>query len=245
MPRGFAQIEQAAQKIKEKGGGDFDPILFLKLPNDGDTAVVRFLEQGDEVYGYWYHDFTNIDPQTGWKTKIPCLDQEDEGWPCPGCREDLPRKFEGLINIIWRNAPVFKRDSDGKAVKEDGALIIEKTEDQIAVWRGGIRLFNKVLKRKDHAFKGLSTRDFEVVREGTGLDTTYSVEPSDPDAGASDISEDDAKLAADKYDLEKVAKFVDEEEFNNIIALKMNGYGSDNDTSDIKEFLNDSPYRSE
>lgn len=243
MPKGFAQIEAAAQKIKEKGGGDFDPILFLKLPNDGDTAVVRFLEQGDEVYGYWYHDFTNIDPQTGWRTKIPCLDQDDEGVPCPGCREDLPRKFEGLINIIWRNAPKFKRDSDGKVVRDNNdKVIIDGTEDQVAVWRGGIRLFSKVLKRKDHAFKGLSTRDFEVVREGTGLDTTYSVEPSDPDVGASDISEEDAALAADKYDLEKVARFVDADEFDNIIATKMNGHGAD-DTDDIREFLNDSPYR--
>lgn len=245
MPRGFTQIAKVAEKIKEKS--EFEdygpPVLFLKLPDDQDTAQVRFLEQGEEVYGYWYHDFSNIDG-SGWKTKVPCLDQDDQNVPCPGCREDLPRKFEGFINLIWRNAPKYKRDAEGRRVKENDSYIVEGHEDQVAVWRCGIKLFNKVLKRKDHAYKGLGTRDFEITREGTGLQTTYAVEPVDPDGGPSPLSDADKKLAANKYDLEQLARFVDEAKFDEIIASKLNG-GSADDTDDIKDFLSSSPYGEE
>lgn len=238
-PRGFAAIEAAAEKISSYGG-EFQSWLYFKLPDDGDTGIVRFLEQGDEVYSYWYHDFSHVDKQNGWKTKVPCLDQDDQGVPCPGCREDLPRKFQGLINVIWRDAPVFKRDDEDKLVRDKKKnLIVIDHKDQVAVWRGGIELFSKSLKRKDLTYKGLSTRDFEVTREGTSLDTTYSVEPADVDAGASDLSEEDATLAENKYDLEEIAGFVTEEEFETIIEEKLEA--DEAETDDVRSFINTSP----
>lgn len=243
MPRGFGAIESAAQRIKESGGGDFVPYLRFKLPGDGDSAIVRFLEQGEEVYSYWYHDFSHVDKQNGWKTKVPCLDQDDKGVPCPGCREDLPRKFEGLINVIWRNAPVFKKDDDDKLVKDkSGDYIVIDNKDQVAVWRGGIELFSKVLKRKDLTYKGLGTRDFEITREGLKLDTTYAVEPADVDAGASDLSDEDKTLAEDKYDLEEIANFKSEEDFNAIIEEQLE---ADQDGDDVEAFLNKNPIKEE
>jgi len=247
MPRGFGAIEAAAEKIEEKknsGGGDFQKVLYFKLPDDGDTGVVRFLEQGDEVYSYWYHDFSSIDGSQGWKTKVPCLDQDDEGVPCPGCREDLPRKFQGLINVIWRDAPVFKRDDEDKIVKDKkGNLIVVDNKDQVAVWRGGIELFSKVLKRKDLTYKGLGTRDFEVTREGTKLDTTYSVEPADPDSPATPLSDEDKALAEEPYDLESIAGFVSDEDFNTIIEEKLES--DEGDKEDIEAFLKKNPIKEE
>lgn len=239
MPRGFAAIEAAAEKISSYSG-EFQSVLYFKLPDDGDSGIVRFLEQGDEVYSFWYHDFSNVDKKNGWRTKVPCLDQDDTGVPCPGCREDLPRKFQGLINVIWREAPVFKRDEENKLVRDKKKnLIVEDHKDQVAVWRSGIELFSKSLKRKDLTYKGLGTRDFEITREGTGLDTTYSVEPADPDAGATEISDADQELAQNKYDLEEIAGFVSAEDFEAIIEENIEGDSDGED--DIAAFMNESP----
>lgn len=242
MARGFASIEKAGKRIDSYGGGG--NALYLKLPKHGDEATVRFLEEGDDVYSYWFHDFSNVDPGEGWKTKVPCLDQEDDGTPCPGCREDLPRKFQGLINIIWRDGPVY-------AKKDDGSIDWDNqtgTGDVVAVWRQGITVFNKVLRRKDDKYSGLTTRDFDILREGTSFnDTSYSVEPNDPDAGKKALSAADKKLAADKYDLEKLARFVDEDTFEQIIDKKLgessNGDGDDDDLDDVAGFLKSQPLR--
>jgi len=242
MPRGFAAIEAAAEKISRSSSqfDDSSPVLYLRLPNSGDSATVRFLEQGDDVYSFWYHDFSNVNPSQGWKVKVPCLDQDESGTPCPGCREGLPRKFQGLINMIWRGAPVFKRDTDGRVVKNGNEVVVTGNEDQVAVWRGGIELFGKVLRIKDVTYKGLTTRDFVITRDGTGLDTTYSVEPADPDAGPVEFSEEDVNLSNDKFDLEQVARFKTDEEFEEIIEENL--VESGHDEEGIESFMKTAPY---
>lgn len=242
MPRGFSSIEKAAKKIEKASSGGVGNVVRFKLPGDGDEAAVRFLEEGEDIYWYWYHDFSHVDKNEGWKTKVPCLDQEDDGDPCPGCRERLPRKFQGLINLIWRGGPVFEKDSDGNYDWDNQ----KGTGDVLAVWQQGPTVFNKVLKRKDKKYNGLSSRDFDVIREGSGFnDTSYSVEPNDPDGGKKALSAADKKIAKDKYDLEKIARFVDADTFEQIIDKKLGESdpdSSDDDVDDdVKEFLNSDP----
>lgn len=236
MPKGFKAIQEAASKMG--GGGSGGSVLYLKLPNDGDSATVRFLEEGEEVYSYYYHDFSHVAPKEGWKTKIPCLDEDDEGTPCPGCEQDLPRKFQGLINIIWRDAPVYAKDKEGNIdwSKQKG------TADQVAVWRGGINIFNKTLARKDATFKGIGSRDFEITRDGEGLqNTSYSVEPVvvDGETKAVALSKADKELAKEKYDLEEIARFVEYDEFEKIITKKLAEFAGDedDDDDDVESFL--------
>lgn len=243
MPKGFEAIKQAADKI-DSATSDYPNVLWFRLQDDGDNAVVRFLEQGDEVYSYFYHDFSHVDEAQGWRTAIPCLDQEDTGESCPGCDAGMPRRFKGLINLIWRGAPVFKRDDDGKVVKSaNGEYEIEGHKDQVAVWRGGIQLFSKALARKDVKYKGLSTRDFEITREGRRNDskTTYSVEPNDIDEQAGPLAKADEALANDKYDLKDVAGFVTADVFTKIINKRLSESNGNSDT-DISEFLSETPF---
>jgi hypothetical protein len=243
MPRGFAAVQEAAEKLSRKTGGSGSGAFYLKLPDDGSQATVRFLEQGDDVYSYWYHDFSTVDKAQGWRIKFPCLDQEDDGTPCPGCEEKLSRKFQLLINLIWRDAPVLKRDDDGNFVRDkNDEIVIDGEADQVAVWRGGIELA-KLLNRKDIAFKGLSSRDFEITREGLKLDTTYSIEPADVDSGAVKMSKDDSNLANDKYDLEDVANFKTYDEAKEIIDENLSEGSSEDDKEDAKRFLKSSPFK--
>lgn len=227
MARGFGAVKAASEKVYRSNSPSYRR---FKLPNSGDSAVVRFLEQGEEVYSYWYHQIGEF------YNRIPCLDQDDEGVPCPGCEGEFPRKFQGLINLIWRDAPIFEEGADGK-INWDKVV---GTEDRVAVWECGIQVF-ETLGKKDVAFKGISSRDFEITREGLKLNTKYFIEPADPDGGAQALSSDDKKLVKDKYDLEDIAGFKSYDEFVEYVSEKVESSENGN-SDDVSEFLNENPF---
>jgi hypothetical protein len=76
---------------------------------------------------------------------------------------------------------------------------------QVAVWNSGIRLFEE-LDEVNINYKGLMSRPFRVKRKGEGLDTKYVITPWDIDAGAEPMSDEEEKLAAEKYDLNQFTK---------------------------------------
>jgi hypothetical protein len=232
MPRGF----DAVQTLSKRSAGGVGP-LRLRL-KDGESAKVRFLEQGDDIFYYYYHDFSHIDKDNGFKYSFPCLDQEDEGKPSPGNENDFPRKFKTAVNVIWRDAPDYERDSDGKIVVDgSGNWKQIGTRDQVAVWEGGPSIY-QTLAKKDLAYKGLASRDLEITRTGTGFDTRYAVEPADIDSGPVAPTEEDIALAKDKYDLEKVARLdMTYDEVKKYIDEKL---GTEEGSSDVDDFLADS-----
>lgn len=203
MAKGFSGVRGAAEDIenrKNSGGGGGR--LYFKL-EPGDDAVVRFLEQGDDVTWAWVHEL----PPAGNRPvgdKIPCRAYDDDGLftgdPCPGCERQLKRTFQGAINMIWRNAPVFQKNADGKFVKENSKLVVVGQEDQIAVWVQGITVFDE-LTEKDATYKGLASRDFRILRKGAQLNTKYNIDPADPDGGPKALSAKDEEIAKEKYDL--------------------------------------------
>jgi len=235
MPRGFKPIESFG---KRSSGGAGPLRLRLK---EGETANVRFLEQGEDIFYYYYHDFSHLDKTNGWKYSFPDLDQEDEGVPSPGRELDFPRKFKTLVNVIWRDAPLYERDSDGRIVVDsDGKWKQIGNEDQVAVWEGGVNIF-KTLAEKDAKWEGISSRDAEIKRTGTGRDTRYAIEPADINVGPVPPSEEDKELAKKRYNLENVAgldKSYDE------IKDYINKHlpGEEEETSDAAEFIDSNPF---
>lgn len=198
MPRGFAGVREASAAIEAKrGGGGISALWFRVAPEQ--TTVVRFLEQGDDVAYAMCHEVPV--PGRQWGRDVPCLDQEKDGTPCPGCEADLPRRFKGYINVIWDEAPVFKRDGAGKMVKDtQGDPVIVGTKPQVAIWSSGIRLFED-LEEVDANYRGLRSRKFKVKRTGTGFDTKYRIAPADVDAGPQPLSAEEQELEKAKYDL--------------------------------------------
>lgn len=240
MPRGF----EAVTELSKRSAGGVGP-LRLRL-KEGESATVRFLEQSNDIFYYYYHDFSHIDKDNGFKYSFPCLDQEDEGKPSPGNELDFPRKFKTAVNVIWRDAPDYERDSEGKIVVDgNGKWKQIGTKDQVAVWEGGPTIY-QTLAAKDQKYNGLASRDLEVTRSGTGFDTKYAIEPADIDSGPVPPSESDKELAKGKYDLDKVAKLdMSYDEVKKYIDSKLGtAEGSDSDVNDFLDSngLNENPF---
>lgn len=200
MPRGLTGIREASAELEsrknttQRGPG----ALYFRL-QDGDETVVRFLEQDDDIAWCWMHEV----PVEGraWGRPTPCLDQQKDGSPCPGCERDMPRKFTGYINLIWDDAPLFKRDETGRIVRDStGDPVVTGTKPQVAIWSSGIRLFEE-LDEINANYKGLMSRKFKVKRKGSRLDTKYLISPEDIDAGPQEMTAEEKELAANKFDL--------------------------------------------
>lgn len=133
---------------------------WLSIP-DGETAVLRVLpETFEEVYVHR----TPIEVDQGKKTvtkhyDVPCLDQDEDGVPCPGCADEVERRYKFYVWVIVRD------------VEEEGS---RKSSDKLMVWSGGVKLFKKLNMK--HKSKGLQNRDIEVSRSGERFETEYEVE---------------------------------------------------------------------
>ena len=194
MPRGFPGVREASTQVSGGGPG----ALYFRL-NDGDSVTVRFLEQDDDIAWCYMHE-VEVEGRN-WGRNVPCLDQEKSGIPCPGCERNLDRRFKGFINLIWFEAPVFKRDQQGKIIKDQlNDPVVIGAKPQVAVWNSGIRLFEE-LDENNTNYKGLSSRKFRVKRKGKGLETKYKISPADPDGGPQPMDSEEQKLSKDKYDL--------------------------------------------
>lgn len=196
-------VRDAVKEIETRknsgGGGNFRN--WFKI-GDRESAVVRFLEEGQDVKWAWCHEVPVEGRKFGrW---VPCRDQDEDGQrsgeACPGCEKEYKRKFQGFINMIWRDAPVFKKNSEGRLEKTQGGDFIKVgEEDQLAMWQAGVMVFEE-LDGKDVTYKGLTSRDFRITRRGSGMDTKYFIEPADPDAGPKAMTKADKEIAAEKYD---------------------------------------------
>jgi hypothetical protein len=203
VPRGFSGVRKTSAEVEAKRGSGGPGALYFRL-KAGEEAIVRFLEQDDEIFWCHMHEVPVEGRQ--WGKNVPCLDQEKDGTPCPGCERDMDRRFKGFINLIWFNAPVFKRDNENKIVKDRlGDPVVVGEKPAVAVWNSGIRLFEE-LDEINTNYRGLMSRKFKIKRKGSGLDTKYVINPADPDGGAQPMDDDEQKLAAEKYDLNQYTK---------------------------------------
>ena len=242
MPRGFGGVKQASAEIEARRGSGSPGALWFRLAA-GEETVGRFLEEGEEIFWAMMHEVPVEGRQ--WGRDVPCVDQEKDGTPCPGCERDLPRRFKGYINVIWDDAPIFKRDDQGKMVKDTtGAPVITGTKPQVAVWSSGIRLFED-LAEIDANYKGLTSRRFKIKRQGSGFDTKYRINPEDIDSGPQQMTSAEQELAANKYDLNEYVKPLSYEEFENELngGNQQGGGGGQQQQAPPNVFMRNRPQR--
>lgn len=203
---GLTGLEAAAEARARQAAYGENRVAFAKF-DPGTPTLVRFLEQGEDVAWAYVHEAPKPNPTAVAKV-TPCLNQEDHTpQPCPGCEMGSPRKIKGWINLIYRNAPVYQKDANGKEITDplSKQKIMVGQADQVQVWNSGPNLFT-TLGQKDRTFKGLTSRDFVVIRTGSGLDTKYAIEPADADGGPKKMSDNDLKLMGEKTDLTRFTK---------------------------------------
>lgn len=107
MPRGtaaFSKHQQAAEQRQAEYAGTKADYFGL---SGGEVAVVRFLEQGEDIAFCNYHRVPM--PGREYPQDVACLDQDEVGEPCPGCQSEHKsirgRSLKGLFNLIWRGGP--------------------------------------------------------------------------------------------------------------------------------------------
>lgn len=207
-----AKKDLEARKAAAQSGGR----RWLKL-EDGEEVRVRFLEQDEDFKLIKVHSVKKSRNDKEFYQDVPCLDQDGDGSNnCPGCErnrensDEAKRRDKFYVNVIVRDAPKFQRDNENKVVKDSkGNPIVEGQEDAVHIWSGGITAAEE-LDEADGEWKGLKSRDFILKRTGQKLDTKYRLKPAkdenDEIPKTDPMSENDQKLAEEKYDLDELTK---------------------------------------
>ena len=199
----FSKVQEASKAIANRAQSYSGPrnFIYFRLPNDGDSANVRFIS----AEAAFCHSVTM--PNKKYPDWVPSLDQSqpyvDGTSECPMAKAGLRRALRGWISLIWRDAPLYKRDDDGRMLKDQyGNLVQVGTEDQIAVWTVGMQVLEE-MSEINAQYKGLSSRDFTIKRKGQGLKTSWSILPADVDSGPQPLSKADEAMVENAPDLKQ------------------------------------------
>ena len=207
-PRGLGNVKtnvkKSATRYKKAG--------WVKM-DDGESVVVRLVDVGSDFRDGFVHqvEFKGGKGKGTFTRDVMCLDQDDDGTPCPGCRDDLERRFKFWCRVIEREAEI--ENDSGK---------VTGYEDQVKILSGGKRLATALDKKASK--KHIDRRDVEIEREGTGWDTDYTVEWVDE----KDVPLSDAEIKmVDESDID-LERYAYTPDFDDFYELP----GRDNDDDD-------------
>lgn len=131
------------------------------LSGDGAEARVRFLTE--EPINFNEH---TVKTYRGGKERYDNIICCGDG-ACPHCEDGDKPSFKGAF-LIWDYSEYETKDKNGKKKKVKGSL---------KLYVAGTRVLSQ-LDRLSNRY-GLTTRDYEISRTGTGTDTSYMIERTD------------------------------------------------------------------
>jgi hypothetical protein len=188
---GLGRVKQAVKRAAEKKEAMSHRWLRLE---DGDSVVARVLDVGENFRDAYTHRTPMQGKNGTYHADVPCLDQDEDGTPCPGCKKELRRSYKFWTNVLVRDW----EDDEGK------------TADRIMIWSGGITIARRL--NKMHERHGLHNRDIVIEREGsTKDDTKYDIDWADD--SNTPLSEEDEVLAKNRHDIERYVKIPDYDDF--------------------------------
>lgn len=189
---GLGNVGVASKRQQEKRNASSKKWVNI---GDGDSVVLRVLDVGEDFKDVYVHRVP-FERENGsvYYLDVPCLDQDEDGTPCPGCADDLQRRYKFYANSIVRD---WEDPETGKVA------------DTLMILSGGIMLA-KALNKK-HQRHGLDNRDIVIEREGTKKQTVYEVDWADEEN--TPLTSNDKKLAKDKYDFTYYTKLPDFDDF--------------------------------
>ncbi|HWI67581.1 MAG TPA: hypothetical protein VNS88_04315 [Nitrospiraceae bacterium] len=192
--RGLGNVEENIKKQANR----YKKAGWIKM-DDGESVVARVVDVGKDFRDGFVHQ-VEFKGQRGTFTRdVMCLDQDDDGTPCPGCRDDLERRYKFWCRAIEREAEI--ENDSGK---------VTGYADEVKILSGGKRMASALNKK--HKKHDLSKRDIEIERDGTGFDTDYSVEWVD-EKDVPLTKEDIALVEESEIDLERYAYVPDFDDF--------------------------------
>jgi hypothetical protein len=141
----------------------------------------------------------------------------------------MKAKTRGVYNLIQRNRPIYRKDGEGRAMKDAaGNYYVDGYADTVVVANVG-SLTAEELRKADGQYQGLMSRDFVVAFSGNKFQA-WSLAPAIDQQGnamATPMSEADWQLAAAKHDLDKYMAPPTQAEAAQIVAK----YGSNSGAS--------------
>lgn len=194
---GFGAVKETIQKAASgggytKAGHPIEVMGGIFWKKDGERKTVRFLT--DNVISFPMHGFV---PTKDGKNKDFACTAELEGdlkRPCWIC-ENMTRTVDGKVLPMKPTTKVIgaviERNPDGSDVMKEYDLLVdpddkegpsEKTEGPtFSILSQGATFWTK-MDGYYSKYKGTTmNRDYEIVRVGTGLKTTYNIMPEDAD----------------------------------------------------------------
>lgn len=207
MPRGLSKIRQSSEEAAARRAA-FDEggtgLRRLTIKNSGESVKVRFLESGEDVWSVYTHKLP-APPGREYGDTILCLDQDNAGVYCPACARNVARSERVTINAIWFDAPKWKRDAQGKIVKDgNGKFEQVGVETVVATWECSMANGGR-LDMLDTKHGGLTPHIFEITRRGVKKDTTYDI---DLDAANVNPTPAEVELFKGKPDPRKLIKLL-------------------------------------
>ena len=207
--RGLGNVEENIKKQATR----FKKAGWVKM-GDGESVVARVVDVGKDFRDGFVHTVEFKGKRGTFERDVMCLDQDDDGTPCPGCRDELERRYKFWCRVIEREAEI--ENDSGK---------VTGYEDQVKILSGGKRLAGALNKK--HKKHSLDKRDVEIEREGTGWDTDYSVEWVDEKDVP--LTKDEIKMVDEsEIDLERYAYIPDFDDF-----FELPGRDDDDDDDDV------------
>jgi hypothetical protein len=145
-----------------------------------------------------------------------CLDQLEQGEPCPGCADELERRFKFWLPVIERQAPITT--DAGK---------VTGYKDRCAILSGGARLvaaLQRIQKKK-----GLINQDVEITKSGEGFGVQYAADalPRAP------LSDEDKKLIKDFEAEKKLDRYTEIYDFDHFYDPPGQHDDDDDDDEDV------------
>lgn len=205
MAKGWDRVENAAQESAENRerwaaeAANRKPELFVK---QGESVVVRFLEQGPDINNFAVHEYQVQTAQGPRRRTFTCLNDKDDGTPCPACAAGMKRKLKGVYNVIQRQRPILRRGQDGKALKDgNNNYIVDGYADAVVILTVPSTTA-EVLRQKDAHYQGLMSRDILASKTGSQFQP-WNFEPADINSPAAALSEADLVLLGSKHNLDE------------------------------------------
>ena len=152
------QEKKRQEEVREQMG---KRLFRFFLSGDGAEARVRFLTE--EPINFNEHTVKVFKNGKERYDSFLCTQDED----CPYCEDGNKSSFKGAF-LIWDYSEFEVKDSNGKKKKVKGSL---------KLYVAGTRVLSQ-LDRLSNRY-GLTDRDYEISRTGTGTDTSYMIERTD------------------------------------------------------------------